>query len=86
MAAGRFRPPKSHAPAQRRQPRPGFGRRFFALDGVEFEREPDPVLRVSLTGIRNMLRGQREALRKERAADPAGTGVHSWRRRQWGAV
>lgn len=83
MAAGRFRPPKSWTPPQRPQPRPGGG---FGRGSRGMERETPPVLRVSLTGIRNMPRKQQAALRKERKADPDGNGVHSWRRRQWGAV
>ena len=87
MAAGRFRAPKVHTPAQRRQPRPGWGRKagFRTSANVQAfcEREPDPVLRVPRTGIRNMPRKQQAALRKERKADPAGAGVHPWRRRQW---
>lgn len=83
MAAGRFRPPKSHTPARFFQPCAGCGIRSDV--NYLFRREPDvfPVLRVSLTGIRNMPRKQQEALRKERKADPAGSGVHAWRRRCW---
>lgn len=78
----RFRSPKSHTPAQRRQPSAGSGRRSrFPYDWLKDE--PVPILRRSLTGIRNMPRKQQAALRKERKADPNGTGVHSWRRRQW---
>lgn len=68
---------------QRSQPRPGFNRKYFHLSGVDYEVELPPVLRISHTGIRNMPRKKQIALRKERKADPAGAGVHSWRRRQW---
>lgn len=79
MAASRLRSPKNWTPPQRRQPRPGCG-------GVtplpEFEREREPILRISRTGIRNTPKKQQTALRKERKADPKGEGVHAWRRRQ----
>jgi len=81
MAASRFRPPKSWTPAVTSQPAAGCGIR----SGVNFKKEKEeaPALRVSRTGICNKPRKQREALRKERKADPNGFGVHSWRRRQW---
>lgn len=81
MSASRFRPPKTHTPAQRQQPRSG--RTTDAWPGVHFEPTPEPVLRLSKTGIRNLARKKQETLRKERKADPNGTGIHSWRKRLW---
>ena len=82
MSASRFRPPKTWTPAERRQP--VTSRRQDSTDSHYVkEPEPPPVVRIPRTGIRNMPRKKQAALRKERAADPAGSGVHSWRRRQW---
>lgn len=83
MAASRFRPPKSWTPARANQPAAGCGIRSGINCFAMRERLEEPVLRRSLTGIRNMPRKKQTALRKERAATPDGAGVHSWRRRQW---
>lgn len=88
MAASRFRPPKTHTPALRRQPRPGFGIKSLkgrqlhrgglipGFTGAVFEPESAPVLRVSRKGLQNLPKKQRDAIRKARrkALTPAGQG------------
>lgn len=91
MAASRFRPPKSHIPPLCHQPAPGYGRHSVFMNDHSsgyapvalHECEPEPVLRRSRTGICNLPHKAQTALRKERKADPKGTGAHSWRRRLW---
>lgn len=85
MAASRFRPPITYRRTISRQPRSGHGGSSFkgADVDVAFEPEIPPVLRKSRIGIRNMPKKKCAQLRAERKADPNGTGIHSWRRRQW---